>query len=202
MDTAGRLRGDLHASDRRHDRQRRAAADPARSQRQPVEPAVGRRCLRPHPGLVPARARIDRRPPRPPSRLQHRLRHLHRGFLPLRPRRRPDRAQPRSRPAGSRRGGDVRHRPGLDRSGVRGPRTGPRRRDLGRDGRRRGGDRPARRRGDHRRARLGVDLLRQRPDRPRGDRHHRVEADQRQGHRHAGRSTGPASSHSPRRSSC
>ena len=70
-------------------------------------------------------------------------------------------------PAGRRRRGDVRDLAGADRPGVPGPRARHRDRRLGRDDRRRGRGRAAGRRGAHRRARLGVDLLRQRPDRDR-----------------------------------
>ena len=53
---------------------------------------------------------------------------------------------------------------------FQGPRARDRVRHLGRDRRRRRRDRPAGRRRAHRGLRLGVDLLRQRPDRDRGDR--------------------------------
>ena len=65
-------------------------------------------------------------------------------------------------------------------------------RDLGGDRRRRRRRRPAGRRAAHRRARLGVDLLRQRPDRDRRDRADGDPARERLRDRRRSRSTGPA----------
>ena len=114
----------------------------------------------------------------------------------------PTAAQPRPRPPGRRRGGDVRDLAGADRPGVRGPRARQRDRRLGRDGRRRGGDRPAGRRPDHRGPRLGVDLLRQRPDRDRRDRAHRDASSPTSRRPTRSRSTGPGWSPSRPASSC
>ncbi len=71
---------------------------------------------------------------------------LHLRLLPVRSLRRPDSAQPRPRPSGRRRRGDVRHLAGADRAGVPGRRSRHGVRRLGRDDRRRGRDRAAGRR--------------------------------------------------------
>ena len=112
-----------------------------------------------------------------------RVRGLHGRLAALRARQGPDRPQLLPRAAGHRRRGHVRHRPRPDRAGVRGPRARQGDRHLGRDARRRRGDRAADRRRGHGRPRLGVDLLHQRPDRPRRDRDHGAAARERRGHR-------------------
>ncbi len=140
---AGGLRRDLHAPDRRHDRQRRAAGHPERPRRELLEPAMGHRRLRADPGVVPARRRLGRRPDRPPARLQLRVRAVHGRVVRLRALRRPDGPQLRPRRSGRGRRGDVRDRAGADRAGVRGPRARQRDRHLGRHGRRRRGHRAA-----------------------------------------------------------
>ncbi len=192
VDIGRRLRGDVHVAARHHDRQRRAPVDPARPRRQPLEPPVGGRRLRADARLLPARLRIARRPARAPADLLRRLRRLHGRVVALRPVERPHRPQLLPRPPGRGRRGDVRDLPGPDRAGVRGKSTCQRDRHLGRDRRRGGGHRPARRRSDHGRVRMGMDLLRQRPDRDRGDRPDRDEAGERGGLRSRSPSTGPA----------
>ena len=79
----------------------------------------------------------------------------------------PDR---RPRRAGCRRRDHVRGLAGAARERVPRPRPRHGLRDLGRDDRRGRRDRPARRRRPHRVGRLALDLLRQHPDRHRGDR--------------------------------
>ena len=170
---------DVHAAAGHHGRQRRPARHPARPRRQPLQPAVGRRRLLADARRAVAHRRLARRPARPPVGLLAWLRPFHRGLLPLWDLRRPDPAQPGARPAGDRRRGDVRHLARPDRPGVPRPRAGDGVRRLGGDGRRRGGDRADGRRPDHRASRLGVDLLRQHPDRRGGDRPHRAAAGQR-----------------------
>ena len=115
---------------------------------------------------------------------------------------RPDPAQPRPRPAGHRRRRHVRHLAGADRPGVPRQRPGDGVRRLGGDGRRRGRDRAAGRRRHHREPRLGVDLLRQRPDRDRGDGPDRAQDRQRLRQGPGADRRSRASSPSRSRSSC
>ena len=201
VDSRPRLRGDFHAASRRDDRQRRAARHPALAPRQPLEPAVGGRRLLADARLVPAHRGQPRRPARAPAGVHDRLRHLHLRLVPVRDQRRPDAAEPLPRAPGRRRRRHVRHLAGADRPGVPGQRPGDRVRRLGRDGRRRGRGRTADRRRDHRELRLGVDLLRQRPDRDRRDGPDRAESSQRLRRKNRNRSTSPAWSPSPPRSS-
>ena len=91
----------------------------------------------------------------------------------LRAGRRPDRAQLRPRPAGLGAAAMFATALALIAQEFEGRERANGDRHLGRDGRRRRRDRPADRRADHRGTRLGVDLLRQRPDRNRRDRPHR-----------------------------
>ena len=172
VDARRGLRRDVHAAARHHGRERRAAVHRARPERLVRGPAVGDRRLRAHARRVPAHGRLDRRRHRPPARLRGRARGLHRRLGAVRAGRLAADAQPRARPAGRRRRHDVRHRAGA--AGVRLPGPRPRHRDrpVGSDDRRRRGDRAAGRRRARRGERLGVDLLRQRADRHRGDRAH------------------------------
>ena len=110
---------------------------------------------------------IARRPLRAAAAVRDRGRAVHARVAALRAGDQRDLPAPRTGPAGRRRRGDVRDLAGADRAGVRGPRARHCDRRLGRDDRRRGRGRAAGRRGAHRRVWLGVDLLRQRPDRDR-----------------------------------
>ena len=65
---------DVHAAAGHHGRQRRPARHPARTRRQPLQPAVGRRRLLADARRLPAHRRLARRPARPPARLLDRLR--------------------------------------------------------------------------------------------------------------------------------
>ena len=202
VDSRPQLDRDVHAAAGHHGRQRRPARHPARPRRQPLQPAVGRRRLLADARRLPAHGGLAGRPAGPPPRLLARPRPLHLRLVPLRDRRRPDPAQPGPRPAGDRRRGDVRHLARPDRPGVprQGPGDGVRR--LGRDGRRRGRGRAAGRRPDHRAPRLGMDLLRQHPDRRGGGRADRAPARQRRRPGRRSGSTCPAWRPSPAASSC
>ena len=138
-----------------------------------------------------ADGRLARRPARAPAGLRRRPRHLHGRLAALRPVGRRHGARPRARPPGHRRRGDVRHLAGAAGAGV--PRARARHgvRHLGRDDRRRRRDRAARRRRAHRGLRLGVDLLRQRPDRDRRRSRSRWRASTSRATRRAAASTGP-----------
>ena len=161
-------RGAVHGHPRRRDRERRAAVDPGRPRVLAAEPAVGDQRIRARVRRLPAARRAIRRPPRPPSRLHGRNRHLHDRLAPVRPRVERRVAHCLPRVAGSR-GRD--HHPGstLDpRCDVRGgPRAQHRAGGLGSRRRRRSRRRGALRRHPHRPPVLGVDLLRQRPGRNR-----------------------------------
>ncbi len=100
-------------------------------ERQPGQPSMGRRCLRAHPCLVPARLRLARRPPGPQADLLDRLRRLHGRVPALRPGQRSHRPEPLPRAPGGGRGGDVRDLPRADRPGVRGQRARQRDRRSG-----------------------------------------------------------------------
>ena len=146
VDPGPGLDRDVHAAARRHRRQRRPAGHPAGTERQPLQPAVGRRRLLADARRLPADGRLARRPARPAARVHDRVRHLHPRLVPLRNRRGPDPAQPGARPAGDRRRRHVRHLAGADRPGVPRQRPGDGVRRLGGDGRRRGRGRAAGRR--------------------------------------------------------
>ena len=115
-------------------------------------------------------AGVARRPARAPARVRDRARAVHGRLAAVRTRAQRGRPRPLPRRAGHRRGGHVLDRAGPARPGVPRPRTGHGARDLGGDDRRRGGRRAAGGRRAHRGDRVGVDLLRQRPDRDRRDR--------------------------------
>ena len=177
VDARRGLRRHLHAAARHHRGQHRAAGDPEGPRRQLHRPAVGDRRLRALARRPGPDRRLAGRPARPPARLRGRARDLLRRLAALRARARPHLPQPRPRPAGRRRRGDVRglprpRRPGVPQRRRAGHGDGHLRR-LDRD-RRRG--RPAGRRPADRRPRLGVGLPDQRPDRPGHDRHHLLEA--------------------------
>ena len=171
VDPGPDLDRDVHAAAGHHGRQRRPARHPARTGRQPLQPAVGGRRLHADARRLPAHRRLARRPAWPPPRLLDRLRRSS-------PSPRSSAGSPATRPCSTSpaacRGsappamfatslaliGQEFH--GKDRAtafGVWGATIGGAV-AIG----------PAGRRRDHRAPRLGVDLLRQRADRAGGDR--------------------------------
>ena len=179
VDSGPRLRRDFHVAARRDDRQRRPARHPAslHASLSSLQWVVDAYSLMLASFLLTAGSLGDRLGRRRVFTIG--FGDLHLRLVPLRDQRRPDVAEPLPRPAGDRRRGHVRHRAGADRPGVPGQRAGDRLRRLGRDDRRRGRGRPADRRRDHGELRLGMDLLRQRPDRDRRDVPDRAESPQR-----------------------
>ena len=153
---------------------------------------MGRRRLRADARIVPARLRLAGGSPRAAADLRGWLRGVHGRLAPLRPGPRRHRAELLPRPPGSGSRGDVRHGPRPDRTGVRGPRARSRDRPLGCDRRRRRRRGAADRRPAHRRTGLGVDLLRERPDRDCRDRADGDAACERRGDRPAANRLGRA----------
>ncbi len=175
VDPPRRLRGDVHAPARRDHRRRSASGDTDRPSRHVRRCAMGRRRLRPHPGLPALDDRRPRRSVRSAPVVRHRARHLHPRLADLRlgpvcadADHLPERAGHRGR-------NRVRH---LARPlGPELPRQGPRGclRDLGSHHRRGGLARADPRRRHHHRDQLAGHLPRQRPRRCRGHRRDALE---------------------------
>ena len=195
------LRGDLHAPRRPDGRAGRVAHDPASGGRKLHRPAMGDRRLRPDPRCLHPGLRVGGRPVRPQARVRHGGGGVHGRLASLRhggERRAPDRG---AGATGRRWCGDVRHRAGAHRPGVRGSRAREGDRRLGRDGRVGVRRRPAPRRVRHRRGRLALDLLPQHPHRGRHDRPRAAHRQRLRPGRRSG-STGWGSSRSRARCSC
>ncbi len=168
VDSDRGLGGDLHAVAGHHGRQRRAAGHPALAALLVLRPAMGRRRLRADARHLPAHRGLGRRPGRAQARVHHWPVRVHDLLRGLRPVHDAAGAEPRAGRAGHRRGDDVRHRPGAARAGIPRQGAGDGLWRVRRGHRRRRGGRAGDRRDHHLRHRLGVDLLRQHPDR-----HHR-----------------------------
>ena len=172
VDVDCRLPGDLHAAPRHHRRQRRAARHPALAALLVLGPAVGDKRLRADARRLSAHLRRGGRSDRTKASVRGGPVRVHRLLGGMRTVHVTAHAEPRARRAGHRRSDDVRHvagaaRPGLSRQGARDGLWRVRRRDG-----RSGGGGACARRGHHLEHRLGMDLLRERPDRgDRGVRH-------------------------------